>query len=394
MLEIKFFGKPQLVFNGNDVAATMGSKANALLCLLFLRKDNCAPREKIAAYLWPDSTADASKYNLRYNLWLIKKSTDTDEDGNSLIKLDREYCSINDSYHYTCDILRLEELENMGVSLQNLEELHAMFRGEFMEGYYFNNCDELNELILDRRITYEKGKAKILTQIADLYEEAKQFDEAAGIMEEILEMEPYNESIATRLMTLYSKVGNLSGAISFYHTYRNRLAENLAIYPGRAMNEKYLELKSASTVEEQYVSPVAQNKAGTKAPALVINTSCLRSIPYFWMSDVARKLIRTADKSFLQSLQPEMWRNLAAILPEALELSGAEQPGVTTPTAVSNSFIQLVDCAAARTGLVINIANSEEMDEISADIWKYLQYDIQDGLKFNLINNYKLDGKK
>ena len=385
MLEIKFFGKPQLILNGNDIAATMGSKANALLCLLFLRKDKCAPREKIAAYLWPDSTAEASKYNLRYNLWLIKKTTDTDEDGNSLIKLDREYCSINDNYHYTCDILRLEELENAGISLQNLEEIHAMFRGEFMEGYYFNNCDELNELILNRRITYENTKAKILTQIADLYEKAKQFDEAAGIMEEILEMEPYNESIATRLMTLYSKVGNLNGAISFYHTYRNRLAENLAIYPGHAMNEKYMELKSEATVGEQYASPAAQ-KPGA-APALVINTSCLRSIPYFWMSDVVRKLIRMADRSFLQSLQPEMWRNLAAILPEALELSGAEQPGVTTPTAVSNSFIQLVDCLAARTRLVINIANSEEMDEISGDIWKYLQYDIQDGLKFNLIIN-------
>ena len=385
MLEIKFFGKPQLTYNGTDITAAMGSKANALLCLLFLRKDKCAPREKIAAYLWPDSAADASKYNLRYNLWLIKKSTDTDEDGNSFIKLDREYCGVNDNYHYTCDILRLEELENMGVSLQNLKELRSMFRGEFMEGYYFNNCDELNELILNRRITYEKTKAKIMTQIADLYEEAGQFDEAIGVMEEILEMEPYNEPIAVRLMTLYSKVGNLSGAISFYHTYRNRLAENLQIYPGRVMNEKYQELKSETTVGAQYVSPAVHKNSEAKTEALVLNTSCLRSIPYFWMSDVVRKLIKTADRSFLQSLQPEMWRNLAAILPEALELSGVEKPAEATPTAVSNSFIQLVNCAAARTGLVVNIANSGEMDEISSDILKYLQYDMPDGLKFNLI---------
>ena len=37
------------------------------------KRQDCYAREKLAAYLWPDSAASAAKYNLRYTLWQIKK---------------------------------------------------------------------------------------------------------------------------------------------------------------------------------------------------------------------------------------------------------------------------------------------------------------------------------
>ena len=84
MLQIRLFGKPQVICDGTDITPELGNKGCALLCILFLRGGDYYAREKLAAYLWPDSAASAAKYNLRYTLWKIKKSTDIGEGGNTL----------------------------------------------------------------------------------------------------------------------------------------------------------------------------------------------------------------------------------------------------------------------------------------------------------------------
>lgn len=81
MLQIRLFGKPQVICDGTDITPELGNKGCALLCILFLRGGEYYAREKLAAYLWPDSAASAAKYNLRYTLWKIKKSTDIGEAG-------------------------------------------------------------------------------------------------------------------------------------------------------------------------------------------------------------------------------------------------------------------------------------------------------------------------
>ena len=87
MLQIRLFGKPQVICDGTDITPEVGN------------------------YLWPDSAASAAKYNLRYTLWKIKKSTDTGEGGRSLIKLDREYCCIDRAYDYICDLQTIDEID-------------------------------------------------------------------------------------------------------------------------------------------------------------------------------------------------------------------------------------------------------------------------------------------
>ena len=156
MLQIRLFGKPQVICDGTDITPELGNKGCALLCILFLRGGDYYAREKLAAYLWPDSAASAAKYNLRYTLWKIKKSTDIGEGGRSLIKLDREYCCIDRAYDYICDLQTIDEIDPETRSADELKRACDAFGGELLEGYYFNHCEDLNELILSQRIYYEK----------------------------------------------------------------------------------------------------------------------------------------------------------------------------------------------------------------------------------------------
>ena len=260
MLQIRLFGKPQVICDGTDITPELGNKGCALLCILFLRGGDYYAREKLAAYLWPDSAASAAKYNLRYTLWKIKKSTDIGEGGRSLIKLDREYCCIDRAYDYVCDLQTIDEIDPETQSADELKRACDAFGGELLEGYYFNHCEDLNELILSQRIYYEKRKNRLLMKAAELYEQRDMLPEAVGILERVMEYEPYNEQLALRLMTLYERGGDRSRAIRFFNEFRNRLASNLEIYPGSAITQKYAELKAAPAAPEP--APAADSVPG------------------------------------------------------------------------------------------------------------------------------------
>lgn len=272
MLQIRLFGKPQVICDGTDITPELGNKGCALLCILFLRGGDYYAREKLAAYLWPDSAVSAAKYNLRYTLWKIKKSTDTGEGGRSLIKLDREYCCIDRAYDYVCDLQTIDEIDPETQSADELKRACDAFGGELLEGYYFNHCEDLNELILSQRIYYEKRKNRLLMKAAELYEQRDMLPEAVGILERVMEYEPYNEQLALRLMTLYERGGDRSRAIRFFNEFRNRLASNLEIYPGSAITQKYAELKAAPAAPEP--APAADS-----VPGLHVRTYCIRAVP-------------------------------------------------------------------------------------------------------------------
>lgn len=374
MLQIKLFGKPQVIYNGRDIAPELGNKGCALLCILFLRGGEYYAREKLAAYLWPDSSANASKYNLRYTLWKIKKSTDTGEDSESLIRLDREYCCINRDYDYLCDLQTIDEIDPETHSADDLKKACDAFGGELLEGYYFNNCEALNELILSQRIYYEKRKNQLLMKAAELYEQSGLLQEAVCIIENVLECEPYNEQLALRLMTLYEQTDDRSRAIRFFNEFRNRLASNLEIYPGSAITRKYEELKAAPHTAEE--PPAPRSSTG----GLTVQTCCIPDVPCFWMADVVGKVLAAADKAAVQQWDREQLRLLSTIQPALLPYSGAPGSAVVTPAATVQAFLQWLSAVSAAQPLTIRILYADQMDSVSRGVLAYLQHELPAGL--------------
>lgn len=374
MLQIKLFGKPQVIFNGKDIAPELGNKGCALLCILFLRGGEYYAREKLAAYLWPDSSANASKYNLRYTLWKIKKSTDTGEDSESLIRLDREYCCINRDYDYLCDLQTIDEIDPETRSADDLKKACDAFGGELLEGYYFNNCEALNELILSQRIYYEKRKTQLLMKAAELYEKSGLLQEAVCVIEKVLECEPYNEQMALRLMTLYEQTDDRSRAIRFFNEFRNRLASNLEIYPGSAITRKYEELKAAPHTAED--PPAPRNSTGS----LTVQTCCIPDVPCFWMADVVGKVLAAADKAAVQQWDREQLRLLSTIQPALLPYSGAPGSAAVTPAATVQAFLQWLPAVSAAQPLTIHVLRADQMDSVSRGVLAYLQHELPAGL--------------
>lgn len=364
MLKIYFLGKTRVEYNGKSLMESFRNKTIALICLLVLNHDNSISREKILDYLWPDSNEEAAKNNLRYNLWLIKKNIGPNESGEEFLIVDKEYCSINKNYNFHCDILDIMNFRvQQSHSVDNLIRLKKMFVGEFFEGHYYNNCEDFNEIIIYQRTWFENYKVKILKKLESVYEEEGNIEECLNTIKEILDIEPYNEEEAVKILNLYLKIGNRSSGIVFYNSFRDRLISQLGIQPSEELRKKYEELKKSEEVKVKL--------KGFKEKK--INTICVGDIPYFWMSDVIGKLFQQEDLDFANRLSENMLIALGYIqpdiLPENYPSVGIEIPSVQ----VLNAFIKIITNLCKDYKLSITVLSIEDMDNISAGALKYLK---------------------
>lgn len=365
MLNLYFLGKTRIEYNGKSVSDNFRNKTIALICLLVLNHDKYLSREKILDYLWPDSSEEAAKNNLRYNLWLIKKSIGPNSDGEEFLIVNKEYCGINKKYIFQCDIVDIMKFRfQQAESIENLLRLKRMFAGEFFEGYYYNNCEDFNEIIIFQRTRFEKYEVQILKKLEMMYEEEGNIDECLDTIKQILDIEPYDEDSAVKILDLYLITGNRSSGIVFYNSFRDRLVNRLGIQPSDILRKKYEELKKSTETKTNV--KISKEKS--------IHTICVRDITYFWMSDVIGKLFEQEELVCGSRVNENMIGALGyiqpAILPGSYSFTNAEVPSVQ----IVNAFIKLVTEVCKDFQLSITIQSIEEIDPISAGALQYLKH--------------------
>lgn len=140
MLKLKFLGELKIECDGKDLTGAVSSKAMALLAILTVQKGRQMTRRELINYLWPDSEPAAARYNLRYNLWQIKKLAAPDKDGNSFLIITKEQCRINDKFEAESDIARILSADiNQCDGLSQLESVYSLFTGDFLKTAIFRD---------------------------------------------------------------------------------------------------------------------------------------------------------------------------------------------------------------------------------------------------------------
>ncbi len=398
MLNICFLGKSRFEYDGIGFGEQLGNKAVALICLLALNEKRYLSREKIIGYLWPDSNAEAAKYNLRYNLWLIKKNIEQDKNGHQFLRVDNDCCCINQDYEFECDIFDIIKFKpSNNDSIEGMLKLKQLFRGDLLEGCYFNKCDELNEFIIFERINFEQRKVKILKRLVELYENENNYDSCIEIINEILEIEPYDEEMVLKILDIYIKCGKQVAAITYYNNFSNVLAGSLGISPSYELRNKYKEIRltlsdcnNDDDLSYEGKPSILSDKKNIHSD-IKIFSDCMKNIDYFWISNVIGKITTVVEKAYLKQLSKKELLDLSVIqsdilsclnLDEELDLIATckrEVMGVS----IINAFIKLLTHVSHNQSVTIVILNSADMDEVSSNVLKYLKRNKIEGL--NLI---------
>lgn len=364
MLNLYFLGKTKIEYNGKSVVESFRNKTIALICLLIINQDKYLSRERILDYLWPDSSEEAAKNNLRYNLWLIKKNIGTSASNEEFLFIDKEHCGVNANYDFRCDILDIMNFKPQDSdSIAKLLKLKNMFTGEFLEGCYYNNCEDFNEIIIFQRTRFENFRVQILKRLAELYERESNIEECLNILKEILDIDPYDEEVAVKIIMLYMKIGKRGAGILFYNSFRDRLASRLGIQPSEKLRSKFAELK-------QNQEPETQTQDDS---AIQIQTICIKDVQYFWMADVAGKLFAQKQLKCGKILNENMLSALGYIQPDIFTDIEAERSTKIPDVQVVNAFIHLILNICQEHRLDIYITGMEDMDSVSAGVLKYLK---------------------
>ncbi|MCL4577215.1 BTAD domain-containing putative transcriptional regulator [Fusobacterium animalis] len=359
MLDINFLGKVKIEYNGVDITDKFGAKTKALLSLLILNKDKPLNREKIILYLWPDSTEDSGKFNLRFNLWQLRNIIGSDERGNKFLHTGRSHCGINENYNYNCDVTDIKAFNlKENVSIKKLEELRKKFSGEFFEGFYFKKCNDFNENIILERSYFEEQKIKILLKLVSLYEAEENFEKCSEILKELINIEPYDEEIALRILEIYEKNGKRSLAILFYDDFKKKFMTFLGISPCEEVEKKYLEIKSKNISKEKIDN---KNKVTFKNKnELLLETHCVGEIEYYWTNNLLDKILENINIS--NYLNEKEIKDLGYI---NINLFTDTLLLIPPKVRIINILLKLLEKLTTEYNLIVKIIQIEKIDYIS-----------------------------
>ncbi|MBQ8562349.1 MAG: hypothetical protein IJ443_00465 [Firmicutes bacterium] len=354
MLHIKLLGNMK-IWTEEGTVSGVSEKGLALLALLFMEDSHQCRRYMLMDALWPDSTEDAAKYNLRYNLWTLKKHIPSDASGESLLVITRDYCGINERYRYECDFDRVKNGNAEDCSgLEELEGFLQLFTGDFFGDCYLEGCSAFQEQIIRWRFSLENKKLVLLRKLIPLYYEEQDWNRCMELLDICEEMDPYDEEHARIRMDIYIKKGEYETAARYYRQFSQKLAIDIGVEPAEELK------KMEGTV---------RSLRREKQEMLELYTVALEHVPGYWMNDILRALLETEGFCIERYLESEQVADLAA-----LQYRLGQNPVNACLTRTVDAFMELMGavCSEGRTVRVLLEKNSRP-DSMSLDVMHLLQ---------------------
>ncbi len=359
ILKIKLIGDIEIRFDKADILPKLSSKSIAIIAVLICNENNKMSRERLATMLWADSF-DTASYNLRYNLWNIKKVIPKDNFGNDFITTTKDYCQINPKYSFSSDVLEFENLnldkKNLGSSefLNRLINAKNRFKGDFLDEFYIKDSDEYNEWILSSRAKYQKKYIECLNLLLYYYIDSSQYEKAIEILEDILKVNPYDEEAYYNLMKLYIEKNERHKAVLQYKKCYNILRQELNIVPQKKIKELYM------SITDENIEKIDNIKDNV---VIKLNQYFDPTCEYILMSELSEKLLEISGRNQISGVCKRYWMDISEIQPRALDYIEMDYK-ITTIKDIRlyNSLKNILRYISNEKYLNLLIANKEHID--------------------------------
>lgn len=186
--------------------------------LSYLSLEGPTPRSRLAGLLWPDSTEDAARANLRQRLKRLRELLGTElvvPDETLKLRPDLEV-----------DAVQLESLAFIG-------EYDAALQldGALLEAHDYDDCPDLAAWVLSARERLENTRREALTALCERAEREGDYARALGFAERLIRADPISEEAHRRAMRLHFLAGDRSAALSAFERCRELLNCELGVEP-------------------------------------------------------------------------------------------------------------------------------------------------------------------
>ena len=138
MLAVKLLGQFD-VRRGDTPVVVPSRAAQSLLAYLLLTAGTPHRREKLAGLLWPDTTDESARSNLRHELWRLRKAIESKMPKKkpvSYLLVDEISVGFNAQSDYWLDVAVVQKPIAEPASVDHLIETPSLYRGELLPGFY------------------------------------------------------------------------------------------------------------------------------------------------------------------------------------------------------------------------------------------------------------------
>ncbi|TCO77940.1 AfsR/SARP family transcriptional regulator [Marinisporobacter balticus] len=407
-LEIYVLGNLKIDWENKHILEKLSDKAIGLFCYLAVNKGKKLSRDKLAAYFWDSSNINSARYNLRYNLWTLRKVIKQDENGKDILLSKKDICMINPEANFYMDIFEINDIfnqideKNLHRYKGNLERLKKLYKGEFLEGFYLKKSIEFNDWVFYEREKFQRKYIDILYKLTYLYEANAEYDKAINLLEEMIMINPLKEEIYVQLIKVYIKIGDRKAALNQYERCCTILREELNIGPMEHTKKLYEKIKETNvefnkfnTLEEKLI----EHKINTNFQIIlyskekfkrireslskekektIINNPCypLNNIEYYWISNLVEKIIFRYHKKDLKQLEDYYWQDILRIQSGVLRIDEnlvvKDYLSVKTEkNRIFNGIEHLINELLKISSIIILIEDFHYMDADSFECLKY-----------------------
>lgn len=403
-LEMYMLGNLKIVLDRKTITDNISYKSAGILSYLALNKERAFSRDKLSSLFWETSSMNAARYNLRYNLWALRKVLGDNKKESKIIDSQKDTCKFNLHNNVYIDVFHMESiLKNVSENdikeyIEGLEKAKNIYKGEFLEGFYIKDCPEFNDWIFFERERWQRTYFDILYKLSKIYKEEEKFLKSIDNLEEMLTINPLQEELYVKLIEIYLEMGDRSTALHQYERCCRILREELNVSPMAETKEVYKkiidhserELKDNKTEDRELLEDkwIIYNRKFTDKNAKIFDMDCypIKHIQYYWISNLIKEIMDNYSIQVLEGFPEYYWKDIYRIessvgsIIEGIDLQD-NLTIITEKNKIFSATLELLYSITKENSLSIIIKNIQWMDEFSFDFLKLILFKYE---RFNL----------
>jgi DNA-binding SARP family transcriptional activator len=256
-LNVALLGQFRLTYRGELVCCLNSPRIQSLFGYLMLHREAPTLRQHLAFQYWPDATESQALNNLRS---LIHKLRHGLPAADSFLIADSLTVWLHPDAPIDLDIAHFEAATQPNAGRAELELAAQLYAGDLLPACY-------EDWLQPRREALNEQARAALGRLVDMLEETLEYDAAIPYANQLLRLDPLQETTYRTLMRLHALHGDRATALRTYHVCVTTLREELGVPPSKATQTQYQRLLAESPAEVATVQAAARlSLIGRNAP--------------------------------------------------------------------------------------------------------------------------------
>jgi TolB-like protein/Tfp pilus assembly protein PilF len=225
-LRLRALGTPSVSRGNGPLGGTAAQrKSLALLSLLAPAGERGLSRDKIVAYLWPESPADRAAHRLTQLLYSLRRDLAADR-----LFIGAGELRLNSAV-IESDVAEFYE----AVSRQELERAVAAYGGPFLDGFFLSGAPEFERWVDAERANLAERFAAAIEELAIQAARAGDPSGAAAWWRRVADGDPLNARVVASYIECLAAAGDRAAAQRAMQVHEARMREELGAPPDPAV---------------------------------------------------------------------------------------------------------------------------------------------------------------